>query len=98
MIALNSIFEIEEQTDYLKEVALNSDAKWKIVTCHYPMFSPGLRDYGELREKWKPVIDEVGIDLVLQGHDHIYTRGTTVPLFQINQVRLIMLSLLVAQK
>ena len=39
------------------------------------VFSPGSdRDNKELRELWKPILDEYKVDLVLSGHDHTYAR------------------------
>jgi hypothetical protein len=38
------------------------------------------RDNARLRSLWKPVFDKYRIDLVLQGHDHVYVRtGLNVP-------------------
>ena len=54
----------------------NSDAKWKIVTCHHSVFSPAQgRDFEYARKNWKPLFDKYGVDLVLNGHDHTYARG-----------------------
>lgn len=46
-----------------------------MVSYHHPMYSGGMgRDNEELRKAWKPLFDRYGVDLVLQGHDHVYGR------------------------
>jgi 3',5'-cyclic AMP phosphodiesterase CpdA len=50
--------------------------KWTIVTFHHPIFSSGNdRDNPDLRAAWRPILEEHGVDLVLQGHDHTYARS-----------------------
>jgi len=38
IVVLNSARHLEEQTEYIKEKLGNSNAKWKIVTCHHSVF------------------------------------------------------------
>jgi len=67
---------IEEQAQWLDRELEASDAKWKIVTMHHPIFSSGGdRDSPDRRAALLPVINKHGVDLVLQGHDHTYARG-----------------------
>ena len=76
VIVLNSIFETEEQTKYLEKKLKESNAKWKVLTCHYSIFSPAEgRDFKFARKHWKPLLDKYKVDIVLQGHDHTYARG-----------------------
>ena len=76
ILVLNSTDFLEKQTEYIKEKLSNSDAKWKIVTCHHSVFSPAQgRDFEYARKNWKPLFDKYGVDLVLNGHDHTYARG-----------------------
>ena len=76
ILVLNSNELLEEQTEYIKDKLRNSTAKWKIVTCHHSVFSPAKgRDFEFARKYWKPLFDEYGVDLVLNGHDHTYARG-----------------------
>ena len=45
------------------------------MTFHHPMYSPAsTRDNKEMRQQWKPLLDEFKVDLVLSGHDHAYSR------------------------
>ncbi|MEX0288360.1 MAG: fibronectin type III domain-containing protein [Flavobacteriaceae bacterium] len=76
IIVLNSNDKLEEQTRYIEEQLKNSTAKWKVLSCHHSIFSPATgRDFQFAREHWKPLLDKYGVDLVLNGHDHLYTRG-----------------------
>jgi hypothetical protein len=76
IIVLNSMKRLEEQTRYIEEKLKDSEAKWKIITCHYSVFSPALkRNFKFALDHWKPLFDKYGVDLVLNGHDHVYARG-----------------------
>jgi hypothetical protein len=76
IVVLDSNREREKQVAWLRSVLSNNPQPWTIVTFHHPIFSAAReRDNKDLRELWKPVLDEFGVDLVLQGHDHTYARG-----------------------
>lgn len=76
IIVINSNDELEAQTNYIEQQLKNSSAKWKIITCHHSVFSPAKgRDFQFAREHWKPLLDTYNVDLVLNGHDHTYSRG-----------------------
>ena len=74
-ISLDSNKARKEQVPWFRKVLENNPNRWTIVTFHHPVFSPGSdRDNKELRELWKPILDEFKVDLVLSGHDHTYAR------------------------
>lgn len=78
IIALNTLDGVEEQKKFLETALTNHNAQWVIVTFHHPIFASAVnRDNLELREAWKPLLDQYNVDLVLQGHDHTYARGHT---------------------
>jgi len=63
------------QTKWLEAELRTPDADWRIVFCHYPMFScHPTRDINENRWVWQDLFDRHGVDLVLTGHDHYYHR------------------------
>jgi 3',5'-cyclic AMP phosphodiesterase CpdA len=65
------------QAAWLDSELAKSTARWKIVTMHHPTFSSGEgRDNKEWRDAIMPVFAKHKVDLVLQGHDHTYARGT----------------------
>jgi hypothetical protein len=57
-------------------------ADWKIVFFHHPPFSSAMHapDGPALRAAYEPLFAAGGVDLVLNGHDHVYER--TYPLLQ----------------
>ncbi len=78
MIVLNSNERPRKQTAYLKEQLEKPGFRWRVVTFHHSMFSPrrGESDSSlEMEAEWKPLFEKHNVDLVLQGHDHTYTRG-----------------------
>ena len=70
---------LEEQTEWLVQALSENPNEWTVVTFHHPLFSnsPG-RDNEPLRRAWLRVLEEYDVDLVLQGHDHSYSRGNLV--------------------
>ena len=60
-------------------VASDPDAAWRVVTIHQDIYGTGL-DHSDtdgmiLRTQLTPIFDEYDIDVVLQGHDHTYSRS-----------------------
>jgi len=63
------------QAAWLDGVLRDNPRAWSIVAIHQPMFSPRQdRDNVLLREHVLPVLERHRVDLVLQGHDHVYGR------------------------
>lgn len=61
-----------------KSVKENPDCKWRIVTFHQDIYGSG-KDHSDsdgmvLRTQLTPIFDKYDIDVVLQGHDHTYSR------------------------
>ena len=76
IVVLNSNKKIEQQAKWFENVLKHNPNHWTIVTFHHPVYSSALsRDNKKLRKYWKPLLDKFGVDLVLQGHDHVYARG-----------------------
>ncbi|MFF2052955.1 fibronectin type III domain-containing protein [Leifsonia sp. NPDC058194] len=54
-------------------------AKWKVLAFHHSIYSPGPHatdsDVLDRRNVLPTAISDLGIDLVLQGHDHSYARS-----------------------
>jgi len=60
-----------------RQVVAHSDAKWRIVAYHKAMFTGHARRLAGtegivLRSRFVPVFQDLGIDLLIQGHDHMY--------------------------
>ena len=66
-------------------IASHPDAKWRVVVTHFDVYGAGPHSNGNFdywrneilhfRENLTPVYDELGIDIVINGHDHSYTRS-----------------------
>ncbi|MCP3773114.1 metallophosphoesterase [Paenibacillus sp. MZ04-78.2] len=69
----------KKQVEWLRNEVAKTDKKWKIVLSHKSIYSvashSGSRDVKFFREHLAPLFDELGIDAVLSGHDHTYTRS-----------------------
>ncbi|MCR5720100.1 MAG: metallophosphoesterase family protein [Lachnospiraceae bacterium] len=70
------------QKDWLiSELEAHKDCEWKIVQLHKGLMSTGDHtgdeDVDRFREQLPPIFAKYGVDLVLQGHDHVYTRSAT---------------------
>ena len=69
----------EHKQAIAQAVASDPDAAWRIVTIHQDIYGSGL-DHSDtdgmiLRTQLTPIFDEYDIDVVLQGHDHTYSRS-----------------------
>lgn len=68
----------EHKSTIKKAIAENPNVKWKVVAFHHPPYtvaSHALDGYiSNMRSTLVPIFKENKIDLVLNGHDHVYTR------------------------
>ena len=69
------------QADLLRREAADAQntGKWLVVGFHQSLYSGAAHivDSSAIsaRKFWPPLLAETGVDVVLQGHDHVYTRG-----------------------
>ncbi|EGL15644.1 metallophosphoesterase [Paenibacillus sp. HGH0039] len=72
-----------KQEEWLRAEAAKTDKKWKIVLFHKSPYSVANHssdsDVLFFRKKLAALFDEIGVDVVLSGHDHTYTR--TYPMY-----------------
>ncbi len=70
----------EQVAPWLREVLGGSAATWKFVSLHHPPYTAGTRHAPDERVQRAlvPVFEEVGVDIVFAGHNHLYER--TLPL------------------
>jgi 3',5'-cyclic AMP phosphodiesterase CpdA len=66
----------------LEKANNNSSIEWIFVIFHKPFYSSLSSHIQEyiMREKYQPVFDKYGVDIVLQGHNHIYDRTLPIKL------------------
>lgn len=78
-INFNNLTVSDHKAFMEKAIALYPDAKWRIVVVHYALYGAGPYFYEEVienrRELLAPIIDELNIDVVLNGHEHVYGRS-----------------------
>ena len=73
-------YNVAEHKQAIAEaVASDPDATWRVVTIHQDIYGTGL-DHSDtdgmiLRTQLTPIFDQYDIDVVLQGHDHTYSRS-----------------------
>ncbi|WIM67173.1 metallophosphoesterase family protein [Corynebacterium breve] len=72
---------IEADRQFVHDVVTRegASADWVIVTFHHSLYSEGAHkndpEINRLRDALAPTFSEVGVDLVLSGHDHSYSRS-----------------------
>ncbi|WP_315759844.1 metallophosphoesterase family protein [Sphingomonas sp. Y38-1Y] len=68
---------LDQQTKWLDATLAASKARWNVVLFHQPIFTCARpNDTAKLKAAWKPIFERRRVDLVLQGHDHCYSRLT----------------------
>ncbi|WP_239139756.1 metallophosphoesterase [Sphaerisporangium krabiense] len=76
---LSSTARLDDQLSWLVKDVRASDKKWNVVLGHYSYY--GGRHGADAgmdidREKVTRVLDQLGVDLYIGGHDHVYKRST----------------------
>ena len=81
MVLNTSNINHAEHVQFMEEtIAATSELKldWKVVMFHQSIYASGKQSKNEdvplRRETFVPAFDELGIDIVLMGHDHCYAR------------------------
>ncbi len=68
---------LEAQTRWLDQTLAASRAGWNVVLFHQPIFTCARpNDTEQLNPVWRRIFEARRVDLVLQGHDHCYSRLT----------------------
>ncbi len=79
-VALTTEYQLTgSQLDWLKEDLASTNATWKFVYFHRPMYSSGYHgsDLG-VRRAWENVLNRHHVDVVFCGHNHMYERTLPV--------------------
>lgn len=65
---------VEKQKKWIEETLASSNAKWKIIVGHHPLYTGGWRkdskDVQNIRNFLEPILDKYGVDVYLAGHEH----------------------------
>ncbi len=69
---------LDTQTRWLEQVLAQPGPTWRIAVFHQPIYTCARpQDTEELKKAWAPLFERYKVDLVLQGHDHCYSRLTS---------------------
>ena len=83
----NNMSTAEHKAFMEEAIAANPDARWKVVSFHHSVYSVANHavegDILQRREELTPVFDDLGIDVVLMGHDHVYVRSNIMKGMQV---------------
>ncbi|MCM1289896.1 MAG: metallophosphoesterase family protein [Corallococcus sp.] len=88
------------QYDWIKaDLEANKNSEWLIVLMHKGIYDSGDHcqnavidsgsedyDIAKIREQLAPLFTEYGVDLVLQGHDHLYSKSAPIVANTVNGV------------
>ncbi|MFL0195188.1 cell wall-binding repeat-containing protein [Clostridium sp. WILCCON 0269] len=78
MLNSNDINAQDHKAFMQEAIAANPNVKWKIVAMHHSIYSSANHETDEdiaaRRVTHPEVFEDLGIDVVLDGHDHSYTR------------------------
>ncbi|WP_150268749.1 purple acid phosphatase family protein [Paenibacillus tepidiphilus] len=69
---LNTESNLKKQTEWLKHDLAGTDKPWRIVAMHRPVYGGNM--YKKV-EDLADIFDKYKVDLVLQGHNHEYSRS-----------------------
>lgn len=64
---------IEEQTKWIEEQLVSSEADWKFAVFHFPPYN-SIEFYQDIIDAWGPLFDRYHVDMVISGHFHYYLR------------------------
>ncbi|GFZ92400.1 hypothetical protein GCM10008018_43430 [Paenibacillus marchantiophytorum] len=73
--------QFTKQLEWMRNQVAKSDKKWKFVSMHKGAYSSGDNASAEIdrvkfyRKYLIPLFDELGVDMVFEGHDHMYMRS-----------------------
>lgn len=68
--------DLETQAAFLEESLATSEQRWTVVLMHSgPFASRTKRSNATVHAEILPVLEKHDVDLVLSGHDHVYSRG-----------------------
>jgi tartrate-resistant acid phosphatase type 5 len=65
---------VQKQKQWIEETLAQSNAKWKILVGHHPLYTGGWRKDSKntvsMKNFLEPILDKYGVDVYLAGHEH----------------------------
>lgn len=72
----------DDQIEWLTKDMQSSDAQWKFVALHKALYSHGSHykddDVVAMRAQLGDLLPKLGVDMVFEGHDHVYMRTASL--------------------
>lgn len=67
----------DDMFDWLRNDLSRTTRRWKVVAFHHPAYSMARTggSVASVQAKLVPIFEQYGVDLVLNGHDHFYSRS-----------------------
>lgn len=65
---------VEDQKDWIQQQLASNNADWIFLVVHFPPYNE-VEPYPEIVANWVPILEEYGVDMVMSGHFHYYTRS-----------------------
>ena len=73
--------DFERVADWIRNDLATSQADWQVVVLHVPVYEVHSDTRAAMvREAWAGIFEEYGVDLVFEGHQHVYSRS--YPMYQ----------------
>ncbi|MCO4773295.1 MAG: metallophosphoesterase family protein [Deltaproteobacteria bacterium] len=68
------------QPNFLETDLADNDSAWTFVAHHQPMYTASTNHSSNetLRDTWSPIYDANGVDVVINGHNHLYERSVPI--------------------
>lgn len=81
-----SPFALEMKEWLAEDLAAASDKSWTVVFFHHPPYSASPKHGSDtrIRNELSPILEEYEVDLVFNGHNHVYER--TVPIRNLPEI------------
>lgn len=68
--------DYEQVNTWIANDLATSRADWQIVVTHVPVYQVHSDTTSRLvKENWAPIFERYGVDLVFEGHQHVYSRS-----------------------
>ncbi|WP_051280413.1 purple acid phosphatase family protein [Anaerovorax odorimutans] len=78
--AMGNSVQCQPLLDWLSSDLEQSNKKWKFAVFHHPPYGVNSGNSGDkeraamIQEKWLPILEDNGVDMVFVGHQHMYMR------------------------
>ena len=73
--------DYQRVNDWIAADLASSTADWQVVITHVPVYQVHSdTTAAKVKENWAPIFERYGVDLVFEGHQHVYSRS--YPMYQ----------------